>query len=101
MASEDELRLSSLELNEQTPAARPKPRGPFVDQEALDESRKTELASVQQMNNVLEGVISSLDKAKTNMEVRIPSPLPTTPTTPLTPTPTDRLHHRQQRQQTP
>src|SRR5690554_5704437 len=65
MADEDDLRLSELELHDRPS----KLRGAFVDQGAIDDSRRTELAGVQQMNTVLEGVISSLDKARNNMEV--------------------------------
>lgn len=44
-----------------------------VDKDARDAALRSELASVQQVNNVIEGVIDSLEKAKANMEVLNPS----------------------------
>jgi hypothetical protein len=47
----------------------------FDAAEIRDAALKKELESVRGINEVLEGVIASLEKAKDNMEVRAPSPL--------------------------
>lgn len=40
------------------------------DQQARDQALRQELAAVRKVNETIEGVIESLDKAKTNMKVR-------------------------------
>ena len=40
-----------------------------VDQESRDESLRQELANVRKVNETIEGVIQSLERAKTNMKV--------------------------------
>jgi hypothetical protein len=39
------------------------------DQEAKDQALRQELANVRKVNETIEGVIQTLDKAKTNMKV--------------------------------
>lgn len=43
------------------------------DQEGRDQALRQELANVRKVNETIEGVIQSLDKAKTNMRVSSPS----------------------------
>ena len=45
------------------------PRPSYEDQQTRDQSLRQELASVRKVNETIEGVIQSLDKAKTNMKV--------------------------------
>lgn len=42
-----------------------------VDQDARDAALRAELAGVQHINKVIEGVVESLEKARANMEVCI------------------------------
>lgn len=71
------LNIQNLHLSDDGP---PKPaRTPTlpqrsnspVDQDARDAALRAELAGVQNINKVIEGVIESLEKAKANMEVCI------------------------------
>ena len=43
------------------------------DQDAQNQALRQELANVRKVNETIEGVIQSLDKAKTDMKVRSPS----------------------------
>lgn len=45
------------------------PFGSVVEQDARMEAQQTELRGVRQLNSVIEGVVSSLEKANRNMEV--------------------------------
>lgn len=45
-------------------------RPAYVDQQARDQSLRQELASVRKVNEAIEGVLASLEKAKTNMKAR-------------------------------
>ena len=74
----DNLDLHELQLSDQehantrtrTPTNRQNQRSHSpVDPEARDAALRAELAGVQQINKVIEGVIGSLEKAKANMEV--------------------------------
>jgi hypothetical protein len=72
MASEEPaLRLSDLQIDDgDKEKEKDKPTRPsVVDQDARDETLRAELAGVQQINAVIERVISSLEKARENMEV--------------------------------
>jgi len=82
---DDPLDLDSLQLSDEespqttrTPTNRPnqRSRSPVdpVDPETRDAALRAELAGVQQINKVIEGVIGSLEKAKANMEVRLKHP---------------------------
>lgn len=64
---EPPLHLSDLQIDD---GEKEKPvRSAAVEQDAREEALRAELAGVQQINSVIEGVISSLEKAKENMEV--------------------------------
>lgn len=73
------LRLSDNDTSPppRTPTSRPqagRSLSALVDKDARDAALKAELAGVRQINTVIEGVIGSLKRAKSNMEVRIPPP---------------------------
>lgn len=76
------LDVGSLQLSDEespqttrTPTNRPTQRSHSpVDSETRDAVLRAELAGVQQINKVIEGVIGSLEKAKANMEVRLKPP---------------------------
>jgi len=73
----DSLQLSGEESprTARIPTNRPNQRSHSpVDPEARDAALRAELAGVQQINKVIEGVIGSLEKAKANMEVRLKPP---------------------------
>ena len=79
---DDTLDLDSLQLSDEespqttrTPTNYPNQRSRSpVDPEIRDSALRAELAGVQQINKVIEGVIGSLEKAKANMEVRLKHP---------------------------
>ena len=79
---DDHLDPDSLQLSDEespqttrTPTNRPNQRSRSpVDPETRDAALRAELAGVQQINKVIEGVIGSLEKAKANMEVRLKHP---------------------------
>lgn len=74
MANEEAaLRLSDLQIDddkdkdkERDKTVRP---SAAVEQDAREEALRAELAGVQQINAVIEGVVSSLERAKNNMQV--------------------------------
>ncbi len=45
----------------------------YEDQETKDKALRQELANVHRVNETVEGVLQSLDKARTNMRVSSPS----------------------------
>ncbi|KAI5788426.1 DASH complex subunit Duo1-domain-containing protein [Geopyxis carbonaria] len=74
---EEELRIEDLKIDDEdenngsTPVAHtPRSRNNgVIDQEAIEESLRAERDGVHQINTVIEGVVSSLQKARQNMEV--------------------------------
>ncbi|KAF8468816.1 DASH complex subunit Duo1-domain-containing protein [Kalaharituber pfeilii] len=65
--------MQGLSLSDSPPSRTPtsrqqKPLSANVDPEARDAALRAELAGVQQINKVIEGVIGSLEKARANME---------------------------------
>lgn len=81
MSNEDELRISQLRIQndddetmhydeehaEDLRASGSKPS--LMDPETRDEMLRAELVGLRQINTVVENVVSSLEKAKSNMEV--------------------------------
>ncbi|OJD39886.1 dash complex subunit duo1 [Diplodia corticola] len=69
--SADDLQLSDPEIDFDSPApARHPPRAEsrYTSDEARDEALRRELDQVRGVNKVIEGVIESLEKAKSNMQ---------------------------------
>lgn len=66
--SDNESPPTTRTSSARTPTNR-RPQSP-IDQDARDAALRAELAGVQQINKVIEGVIGSLEKAKVNMEVQ-------------------------------
>ncbi|KAG0632618.1 DASH complex subunit Duo1-domain-containing protein [Tuber brumale] len=63
---EPPLHLSDLQIDD---GEKEKPvRSAAVEQDEREEALRAELAGVQQINSIIEGVVSSLEKAKENME---------------------------------
>lgn len=76
MSNNDDLSLLDEEQSPSEVRARPQSRNanqsvPSAAQKSQEESLQQELASVKKVNEAIEGVLASLEKAKSNMKVQI------------------------------
>lgn len=81
MSNDDDLSMLEDEQSPSEVRVRPQSRHANQDlssaeaQKSREEGLRQELASVKKVNEAIEGVLASLDKAKSNMKVQINSSL--------------------------